>query len=490
MKRFGRLGLSTTALSAVLLLTTAPAWAQSMTEALASAYATNPALASDIANLKSVNEGVAQALSNYRPTVSASASISSQYTNTTSDFQGVPTGLAGILQGEHGRKGNPVSGGGTEGNWHEVNPATLGITVNQNIYTGGQIEALVKQAENTVQATRAVVQTTEQTVLVDAATAYADVVQAQAALDVNRTNESQLARQLQATQDRFNVGEVTRTEVSQAEAALAGGTAGRIQAEGTLRATRATFEQVIGQQPGTLDTPAVPGGLPPSLQAAIQKAQANNPGIVAAVFSERAAADNIDLQYGALLPQLSLQARIERQYNTISHPSSSSGTQTRIDSASIVAQLTVPLYSGGNTESKVRQARYTQGQRRIQIETQRRSAIQGAVTAWEQLVTARAAIKSFQAQVKAEQLAVEGLQQEAAVGSATVLDVLTEQQNLLNASLSLVQSRRNEVVAGYQLLNSVGTLTARDLGLPVKIYDPEPDYQTTRARWFGTSVDE
>ena len=153
-------------------------------------------------------------------------------------------------------------------------------------------------------ATRAVVQTTEQTVLLDAATAYADVVQNQSALDVQRSNEAVLRRQLQATQDRFNVGEVTRTDVSQAEASLASAVAGRVEAEGTLRASRATFERFIGQPPGTLETPAVPAGLPTSMQDAIQKAQANYPGIVAAVFTERAAADNIDLQFGALLPQL------------------------------------------------------------------------------------------------------------------------------------------------------------------------------------------
>ncbi|MGK9167595.1 TolC family outer membrane protein [Inquilinus limosus] len=479
MTRFGRFGLSTAVLSALLALGSAPASAQSMMEALASAYATNPDLAADIAQLKATNEGIAQALSGYRPQISADASISSEFTNTTSEFR---------------QRGTPLQAGGTQGNWHEVNPATLGITVTQNIYNGGRTQAAVNQAENTIMATRAVVQTTEQTVLLDAATAYADVVQAQAALDVQRNNEAVLRRQLQATQDRFNVGEVTRTDVSQAEASLASAVAGRIEAEGTLRASRAVFERIIGQPPGTLETPTVPAGLPTSMQDAIQKAQANFPGIVAAVFSERAAADNIDLQFGALLPSLDVQARIQRQYSTVTHPRPyppfNSSSQSRIDSAAIVAQLTIPLYSQGNQESLVRQARYTHGQRRIQIESQRRQAIQSAVQSWQALVTARAAIKSFQAAVRAEELAVEGLQQEAQVGSRTVLDVLTEQQNLLEAQLSLVQARRNEVVAGYQLRNAVGTLTARDMALAVKVYDPEPDYQKTRARWWGTSIDE
>ncbi|MGK9236301.1 TolC family outer membrane protein [Inquilinus limosus] len=478
MTRIGRFGLSTAVLSALLTLGSAPASAQSMMEALASAYATNPDLAADIAQLKATNEGIAQALSGYRPQVTADASISSEFSNTTSDF---------------GQRGDPLQSGGSQGNWHEVNPASLGITITQNIYDGGQTPAAVNQAENTIMATRAVVQTTEQTVLLDAATAYADVVQAQAALDVQRNNEAVLRRQLQATQDRFNVGEVTRTDVSQAEASLASAVAGRIEAEGTLRASRAVFERIIGQPPGTLETPAVPAGLPASMQDAIQKAQANFPGIVAAVFTERAAADNIDLQFGALLPQLTVQARLRRQYSTISHPRPvglGNNVQSRIDSAAIVAQLTIPLYSQGNQESQVRQARYTHGQRRIEIESQRRLAIQNAVQSWQALVTARAAIKSFQAAVRAEQLAVEGLQQEALVGSRTVLDVLTEQQNLLEAQLSLVQARRNEVVAGYQLRNAIGTLTARDMALSVKVYDPEPDYQKTRARWWGTSIDE
>ncbi|WP_395675832.1 TolC family outer membrane protein [Inquilinus sp.] len=495
MTRYGRFGLSTAVLSAALMLGAAPASAQSMTEALASAYATNPDLAADIAQLKATNEGIAQALSGYRPEVTATASIGSTFSNTQTD--GVSGGTA-----------TGGSSGGRDSRWHEVNPATLGITVTQNIYNGGRTQASVNRAENTIMATRAVVQTTEQTVLLDAATAYADVVQAQSALDVNRNNEAVLRRQLQATQDRFNVGEVTRTDVSQSEASLASAVAGRVEAEGTLRASRATFERFIGQPPGTLETPTVPAGLPSSMQAAIQQAQANYPGIVAALFTERAAADNIDLQYGALLPSIDVQARLQRQYTTVTHPTTrfapsagvigqlggttqtSFGAQSRVDSAAIVAQVTIPLYSQGNQESLVRQARYTHGQRRIQIESQRRQAIQAAVQSWQALVTARAAIKSFQAAVKAEELAVEGLQQEAQVGSRTVLDVLTEQQNLLNAQLQLVQSRRNEVVAGYQLRNAIGTLTAQDMGLAVKVYDPEPDYQKTRARWFGTSVDE
>jgi TolC family type I secretion outer membrane protein len=495
MTRYGRFGLSTAVLSAALMLGTASASAQSMAEALASAYATNPDLAADIAQLKATNEGIAQALSGYRPEVTASASIGSTFSSSQTDE------VAG---------GNPLrsSNGGRDSRWHEVNPATLGITVTQNLYNGGRTQASVNRAENTIMATRAVVQTTEQTVLLDAATAYADVVQAQSALDVQRNNEAVLRRQLQATQDRFNVGEVTRTDVSQSEASLASAVAGRVEAEGTLRASRATFERFIGQPPGTLETPTVPAGLPSSMQAAIQQAQANYPGIVAALFTERAAADNIDLQYGALLPSIDVQARLQRQYTTVTHPTTrfapatglagqlgqveqtSFGAQSRVDSAAIVAQVTIPLYSQGNQESLVRQARYTHGQRRIQIESQRRQAIQGAVQSWQALVTARAAIKSFQAAVKAEQLAVEGLQQEAQVGSRTVLDVLTEQQNLLNAQLRLVQSRRDEVVAGYQLRNAIGTLTAQDMGLAVKVYDPEPDYQKTRARWFGTSIDE
>ncbi len=317
------------------------------------------------------------------------------------------------------------------------------------------------------------------------------MVQAQAALDVQRNNEAVLRRQLQATQDRFNVGEVTRTDVSQAEASLASATAGRIEAEGTLRASRATFERIIGQPPGTLETLAVPAGLPASMQDAIQKAQANYPGIVAAVFTERAAADNIDLQFGALLPSIdgtgadpaavfdglpsvverrgAVARRSGRDRGPADHPAVFPG-QPGIAGC---ARPATPMASGGSRSNR-----------------SAARAIQSAVQSWQALVTARAAIKSFLAAVRAEELAVEGLQQEAQVGSRTVLDVLTEQQNLLDAQLSLVQARRNEVVAGYQLRNAVGTLTAQDMGLPVRVYDPEPDYQKTRACWWGTSIDE
>ncbi len=180
----------------------------------------------------------------------------------------------------------------------------------------------------------------------------------------------------------------------------------------------------------------MPAGLPASMQEAIHKAQANHPGTAAAVFSERAAADNIDLQFAALLPSIDLQARLHRQYSRVSRPSSSGGAPNRIDSSAIVAQLTIPLYSQGKQESMVRQARYAHGQKRIQVEAQRRQAIQSAVQAWQSLVTARAAITSFQVAVRAGKMAVEGLQQEVRVGSRTVLDVLTEQQNLLDPAQS------------------------------------------------------
>lgn len=432
-----------------------PAAAQTLEEALALAYDGNPTLAAQRAQLRATNEEVPQALAGYRPTVTAQGSAGAQWADTEATL-----------------------GAGEE----RINPASIGIEIDQPIYRGGATVADVARAENVVEAGRAGLVATEQDVLLGAVTAYMNVLREQAVLDLAINNEQVLARQLQASRDRFAVGEITRTDVSQAESRLAGATAARIEGEGNLRAARATYERIIGLPPGSLAPPGPVRRLPESLDSAIAQAETGNPRVIAAAFAERAAADGIDLARSALLPQVSLNAQLSRNWEP-------SATIDERDTASVTARITVPLYQAGAASSRVREARHTRNQRRIQVDDERRQAIEEAIRSWEFLTTARASIQSLNAQVTSATIALDGVRQEALVGSRTVLDVLDAEQELLDARVALVRAQRDEVVAAYQLLSSVGRLTARDLDLPVAFYDVEGDYQRTRDRLWGTSID-
>ena len=295
------------------------------------------------------DELVPQALSNYRPTLTGSASYGRQWTNSNN---------------------NPLGGKGT----NTSNPLSAGVTLQQPLFRGGRTVAQTQQAENTVLATRAQLLSTEQTVLFNAATAYLNVLRDQAVLDLNVNNEQVLRRQLQATRDRFNVGEVTRTDVSQAEASLATATAGRVAAEGTLAASRANFVNAIGVMPENLTFPNKPLELPKSVQEATSTAAERNPNVIAALYTERAARYGVDLVTGELLPTVSLNGTFARNTNSISG-SSTLNRDNSLNSASITAQLSMPLYEAGSITSRVRAAKQTVSQRRQDVLTQRRLAV-------------------------------------------------------------------------------------------------------------------
>ncbi len=429
-----------------------PATAQTLQEALAQAYTANPQLEAQRAALRAVDEQVPQALSNYRPTVEGTASIGTAETDVS--------GAAGVAN----------NGSRT------TQPRTLGVAVTQPIYRGGRTAAQVSRAENVVQAGRAQLFATEQTILLNAATAYFDVVRDQATLELNTNNEQVIGRQLEATRDRFRVGEVTRTDVSQAESRLAGATSNRILSEGNLASSRAVYTRIVGSTPGRLTQPRPTFSLPASMQETIDLAVAANPSIVASQFTEAAARDAIDQVRGEALPSVNLRGSLQRGLET-------SANAYRTDSGSVTAQLTVPLYQAGAVTSRVREATQTAGQRRIEIDQARTQTIETAIRAWQALTTSRASIQSRQAQVRAAEIALEGVRQEATVGSRTTLDVLDAEQELLNARVGLVQSQRDELAAAFQILAATGQLGARQLNLPVQAYDVEENYRSVRDRW-------
>jgi TolC family type I secretion outer membrane protein len=445
--------LTAAALIALHVSAAATADAQTLPEALSQAYESNPTLRAARAQLRSVNENVPQELSNWRPSVTAGSSLGKRRTEVD----------------------------GTVDSTGNLTPFTASIDVTQPIYRGGRTLAGTERAENEVRAQRESLRSVEQNVLLNAATSYTNVWRDQAVLQLNIGNEGVLAQQLEATRDRFEVGEVTRTDVAQAETRLATAISDRIASEGNLASSRAAFQEVIGSFPGTLPSPSVPGNLPALQDEVVSIAIKDNPDVTSAVFSELAAQKNIRQVTGELYPEVSL-------VGSLSHQDESSNVDTNSDSASLIAQVSIPIYQQGSVSSRVREAKQISSQRRIQIEEQRRRAEQIAVSAWEALVTAQAQIRSFESAVASAEIALEGVRQENEVGARTILDILDAEQELLNAQVSLVGAQRDEVVAGYQVLSAVGRLNASFTGLPVEVYDVEADYRSVRNKWFGLSA--
>ncbi|CAO3406943.1 TolC family outer membrane protein [Azospirillum largimobile] len=462
--RFARRWLLATALTLTATMGTAvtgggTAQAQTLEQALAQAYANNPTIGAQRARLRAVDEGVPQALSGYRPTARVTVGITRSMGE--SKFDGGSTGS-------------------------EANAKSVGVTATQPIYDA-TVAPAVRRAERLVEAQRATLIASEQSVLLAAAQAYLDIVQNQAILQLQTNNEQVLRRQLDAARDRFRVGEYTRTDVSQSESRLSAAIASKISAEGTLRASRATYERLVGSAPGELKAPKPAFRLPKNLDELVELARANNPNVLSASYSEAAQREAVDQQYGRLLPSVNLSASGTRTYD----PGRTSGVElNRSDSAQITAQVTIPLYQAGQPEALVREAKQTANQARLQIEESRRQVTESAVSAWQALQTARASIESYTAQIKAAQIALEGVRQEAQVGSRTVLDVLNQEQELLNARVFLVRAQHDEMVAAFNVLAASGQLTADRLNLPVQKYDPQANYDKTRGKWFGTSVTE
>src|SRR6266851_5408238 len=443
------------------LLLAGPAAAQTLTEAFAYAYNNNPQLLAQRALLRATDETVPQALANWRPTVNF-------------------TGQAGFNRDAF-QSGVPVKGL-LKDTYASFVGKSLDLRITQPIYRGGRTEAATRQAINNVQATRAQTMGVETTVFQAVAQAYLDVVRDQTLVEVSRNNEAVLRKQLEATRDRFRVGEVTRTDVAQAESSLAQATAQRINAEGQLEVSRASFARAVGHPPGRLIMPRERPVLPATRDEAQSLATSDNPNVISASFTELAARDNVDVIRGQLLPQINIVGDLNRSFG-----GSLALSRTRQDTASVTAQLTMPLYEGGAIYSQTRQAQQTVGQRRSQVDDARRQAVQTATQNWETLQAARAAIASFGAAVRAAQIALEGTQQEALVGSRTVLDVLIAEQQLFTTQSQLVTAQHDAALAEFNLAAAIGRLIAPELRLPVKLYDMDRHYRSVKDKLIGFS---
>lgn len=426
--------------------------AQALGDALTAAYLNNPTLLGQRAKVRATDEQVPQALSNWRPSVEMTGSAG---------LRGVKNTVSTTDRGQHRE------------------PRSIAMTLTQPIFRGGRTLAATSSAENTVLSARQTLLGVEQEVLLKAATAYLDVFRDEAVLKLNINNEQVLKRQLEATRDRFEVGEITRTDVHQAEARLAGATADRIDAEGNLEASRAAYQNVVGiPAPRNLKHPAQPPGQVANLDEAVKTAVIANPSVLGAEFDKKALLDNVDEVQGELMPELNVSTEISRDLQ-------SSGESGRIDSAEITLNLTIPLYQQGEVFSRVREAKQDVAEQIQIIDQARRDAIEDATRGWESLVTAKARVKSLKSQIDANVVALEGVEREAQVGSRTVLDVLDAEQELLDSRVAHVRAQRDELVAVFQLKEAMGKLTAKEMGLRATSYDPSKHYREVRDKWFG-----
>jgi outer membrane protein len=437
-----------------------PGAAETLREALSSAYKFNPRLDAGRAIQRATDEEVPRALSGYRPQVTGEADTNYERAVTRPTPLGVQAGLS------------PSNA--------EFNPRGYTVGMVQPLFRGFRTVSAVNGAEATVRAGWETLRLTEQSVLLEAVTAYGDVVRDAAIVRLRENNVTVLTRDLRATQDRFNVGEVTRTDVAQAEARRAGAVAALDLARANLKSSRATFERVIGHPPSNL-AEAREASVPKALQESTEIAARENPNVVAALYREQAARFAIDLIRGELLPTVQLEANYTK----------------RLDPATIIAEtettlvtgrITVPFYTGGEVQARVRQAKQTHVQRLQEIEQARTEVQEVVVASWSQLVSSRAAIESDQTAVKANRIALAGVREEERVGQRTLLDVLNAEQELLNAEVNLVTDQRNVLVASYTVLSSIGRLNAQELALTSLVYDPEAHYQDVRRKWFDISI--
>jgi outer membrane protein len=427
-----------------------------LNDALAIAYSTNPTLLTSRATLRATDENVPQALAGWRPTV--------------------------VLSGSAGYTGGVdrtfIPGGSINTNANR-DTLSLSATVTQPLYRGGRTIATLNRSENQVLGQRARLMATEETVFANVVTSYVNVIQDQQLVALNVSNVQVLSQQLQATNDRFRVGEITQTDVAQAQAALSAAQGQLATAEGNLQTARASFQQFVGVLPGQL---AAPQPLKPPVNSGAQVVQFsanNNPNVIAAMFDEAAGKDAVDQAFSALMPTVSLQGSESRIDNNLT-------PGTRVTGTAGLVSVSVPIYQGGAEYAAVRQAKQTEQSLRKTVDDQRRQAMQLGAQSWETLIAARATIASTQAAIRANQVALEGTEREALLGTRTTLDVLNAQQLLLNSQQTLVQNLASLVTASYSVAAAMGRLTAHDLSLPVAYYDETAYYNAVRNKLFGT----
>ncbi len=426
----------------VMMLAGGTVQSETLEEALAYTYVANPQVLAQRAYLRSVYEKIVQSQSGYKPTIVGEASYGYSYDRNRMRPNFLET---------------------------EDDPYNVGVNAVQPLFSGFGTVASVKAAKAQFEAERANLKTVEQNTLMSAATAYMDVIRDMALLKLTQNNEAVLRRQLEYTQDRFRVGELTKTDVAQSEARLAGAVASRIDAEGALKVSYATYRQVIGKMPDKIYEPSVPESkLPQTLAEALEISEKRNPQLASAEQAAKSALSSIDVAKSGHYPTLDLQGSFYHAKTKTNF--SGEVFKGHADASDVQLVMNVPLYTAGSVASKVRESKHLAGQARINVDTVRRDVAQMTTQAWENYHSSVASLKSLEEQVRASELALDGVKREEQAGTRTVLDVLNAEQELLDARVSVVTAKRDQVVAAYQLLSSMGMMSPSGLGLDLSRY--------------------
>ena len=449
--------------SIIAALLAGTASADTLRDALVSSYQANPTLTGQREALKGTDATVAIARAAGRPQISGTVGLNRDLT------------LSGIL--DTGDKGPTVSGG---------------VDLSYPLFNGGAVKNSVKAAKTRVEAGRATLRAVEGDVFVQAVSAYMDVIRDRAIVELNANNVKVLETNLEATQDRFQIGDLTRTDVAQSEARLQLGRSQLSIAQGQETASEATYRQVIGHQPGALAPPPPLPPFPATADQAVQIALANNPDLVAISRQAIAAGYDVRVAQAGRLPTLSgvLSGNYVKSLGGAGHdefgfPFPSTGTQT---TAGINARI--PIFQGGLPAARTRQAQAFEGQTLEQVVGTERAVVAITRSAFATYEAAQKAIQSNTVAVQANELALEGARAEQSVGTRTVLDVLNAEQELLQSQVTLVTAKRDAYVAGFQLLNAMGQAEAQDLGLDGgPLYDPLGNYRHVAGNWNDWATD-
>jgi len=444
--------------SLIAALMAGTASADTLREALVSTYATNPTLTGQRETLKATDATVAIARAAGRPQVSASVGLNRTLTQS------------GLLI--NGGKGPTVS---------------AGVDLSYPLFQGGAVRNSVKAAQTRVEAGRATLRAVEGDVFTLAVSAYMDVIRDRAIVELNQNNVKVLETNLEATSDRFKIGDLTRTDVAQSEARLQLGRSQLATAEGRLAGSEATYRQVIGRQPGQLAPPPPLPPLPKSEDEAVRIALANNPDLISISRQAMAAGYDVNVARAGRLPTLSAVAGETYVGNlgTSNAPFANSGNATTIGLAG-----RIPIFQGGLPAARIRQAQAQQGQVLEQVVGTERAVVQTARSAFASYDAAQRAIQANTVAVQANELALEGNRAEQSVGTRTIIEVLNAEQELLQSQVALVTAKRDAYVAGFQLLNAMGQADAQDLGLDGgPLYDPLGNYRRVAGNWSDWASD-
>jgi outer membrane protein len=433
--------------------------AETIGGALTKAYLNNPSINQQRATVRATDETIPKTQAALLPQVSAQGSV-------------------GTLNAQVQQ---PAATTFTPTSFINDKPRSYGATVSQTLYDGNRTHNGISAAESAVLGAREQLRNTTQNVLLQALTYYMDTLRDTAIVGLQKNNVSVLEEQLRQTKDRFNVGELTRTDVAQAEAALALAQAQELGAETTLANSMANYREAIGEEPRSL-APVAPitKQLPKTFNAAVEISQAEHPAIIAQLHGIDQAALQIKINEGALLPTLGLQGAITQLWDQSGFP-----TGTHLLEGTITAQLNIPIYDGGASYANIRQAKEQLGAQELNTDSVRDQVRAAVVSAWGANLNSYGVLKADKAQVDAAEVALVGVREEAKVGQRTTLDVLNAEQTVLNARVQLVTAQHDQVVASYQLLSAIGRLSTRNLGLSVEEYDPRVHFDQVKSKYFG-----